>query len=81
MYTGQGSASACDVSPDGRTLLFAESDLQDSHEYLWVLDLESGQAKRWIDTPAAADSRKVILIRVMQSEPGKSIRIVDNWWP
>ena len=30
---------------------------------------------------ATPDLQKFLVVRVMQSEPGKAIRIVDNWMP
>ncbi len=41
-----------------------------------VTQFETGRS-----ADATPDLQKFIQVRVMHSEPGKAIRIVDNWWP
>ena len=74
---------------DGKELVYRSRDTMMSVE----IDLEA-QPTPIIGTPqiiteiennrtghATPDLKRLLLVRVMQSEPGKAIRIVDNWMP
>lgn len=89
-----GVAAGLSSSPvwrgDGKELVYRSRGMLMSVE----VDLDADPAPR-IGTPtviaqventrggaeATSDLQRFLLVRVMQSEPGKAIRIVDNWMP